>query len=92
MLELLAHRLFVEHAEYGVFAMHRGHDADAEVDEAALVADAETAVLGHAALGDVELAHDLDAGEDGVWCSRAMGAMACCSTPSMRYLTSSESS
>jgi hypothetical protein len=42
-----------------------GHDADAEVDEAALVANAEAAVLGDAALGDVELAHDLDAAEDG---------------------------
>ena len=46
--------------------MNGGHDGDAEVDEAALVADAEAAVLGDAALGDVELAHDLDAGEDGV--------------------------
>ena len=26
------------------------------------------------------------------WCSRAIGAIACCSTPSMRYFTSSESS
>ena len=65
MLELLAHRLLVEHAEDGVFAVDRGHDGDAEVDEAALVADAEAAVLGHALLGDVELAHDLDAAEDG---------------------------
>ena len=31
----------------------------------ALVADAETAVLGDAALGDIELAHDLDARNDG---------------------------
>ncbi len=46
--------------------MHGGHDGDAEVDEAALVADAEAAVLRDAALGDVELAHDLDAREDGL--------------------------
>ena len=45
--------------------MHGGHDGDAEVDEAALVADAEAAVLRDAALGDVELAHDLDAAENG---------------------------
>ena len=64
--EFLAHRLFVEHAEHGVFAVHSGHDADAEVDEAALVANAETAVLRDAALGDVELGHDLDAGQDGL--------------------------
>jgi hypothetical protein len=37
-----------------------------KVDQAALVADPETAVLGHAALGDIELAHDLDAGKDGL--------------------------
>ncbi len=63
--EFLAHRLFVEHAEDGVFAMDGGHDGDAEVDEAAFVANAEAAILGHAALGNVELAHDLDAAEDG---------------------------
>src|SRR4029077_17730002 len=42
-----------------------GHDGDAEIDEAALVADAETAVLGNAALGNIELTHHLDAGKDG---------------------------
>ena len=88
MLELLAHRLLVEHAEHGVFAVDGGHDGDAEVDQAALVAHAEAAVLGHAALGDVELAHDLDAAR-GWWCG-ARGRWApwpACSTPSMRYLT-----
>ena len=64
--ELLAHRLLVEHAEHGVFAVDGGHDGDAEVDEAALVAHAEAAVLRDAALGDVELAHDLDARNDGL--------------------------
>ena len=62
--ELLRHGLFVEHAEDGVFAMYSRHDGDAEVDEAALVADTKAAVLGDAALGDVELGHDLDAGQD----------------------------
>ena len=45
--------------------MDGGHDGDAEIDEAALVAHAETAVLRHAALGDIEFAHHLDAGNDG---------------------------
>ena len=63
--ELLAHRLLIEHAKHGVFAMDGGHDRDAEIDETAFVADAETAVLGDAALGDVELAHDFDARNDG---------------------------
>ena len=44
--------------------MNRGHDRDAEVDQAALVAHAETAVLRDAPLGDIELAHDLDARND----------------------------
>ena len=44
--------------------MNRGHDRYAEVDETALVANAETAVLGNATLSDVELAHDLDAAQD----------------------------
>ena len=65
MLELLAHRLFVENAQHGIFAVNRGHDRDAEVDQAALVAHAEAAVLRHALLGDVELAHDLDAAQNG---------------------------
>ncbi len=59
--ELLAHRLFVEHAQHGIFAVNCGHDGDAEIDEAALVAHAKTSVLRYAALGDIQLAHDLDA-------------------------------
>src|SRR6185437_12931492 len=42
-----------------------GHDRDPEVNRAPLVAHAEAAVLRHPALGDVELAHHLDAGQDG---------------------------
>ncbi len=45
--------------------MNRRHDGNAEVDQSALVADAEAAVLRDAALGDVELGHDLDARNDG---------------------------
>src|SRR6266436_4250951 len=65
LLKLLAHRLLVEHAEHGVLAVDRGHDRNAEVDGARVVLDAEAAVLGHAALGNIELAHDLDARNDG---------------------------
>src|SRR5580698_4732354 len=63
--ELLAHRLFIEHAQHGVFAVNRRHDRDAEVDGAPVVLHAEAAVLGHAALGDIELAHDLDTRDHG---------------------------
>ena len=42
------------------------HDGDTEIDQAALVANAETAVLRHAAFGDIELAHHLDAAQDGL--------------------------
>ena len=45
--------------------MDRRHDGDAEIDQPALIPHAEAAVLRHAALGDVELAHDLDARNDG---------------------------
>src|SRR5208282_2219455 len=61
LLKLLAHRLFVEHAEHGVFAVDRGHDRNSEVDGAPAVFHSKAAVLGHAALGNIELAHDLDA-------------------------------
>src|SRR5712692_9332847 len=64
LAELFAHRLFVEHAEHGIFAVDRRHDRNVEVDGALVVLYAETAVLGHAALGNVELAHDLDTGND----------------------------
>src|SRR5215469_77194 len=60
--ELLAHRLLVEHAEHRVLAVNGWHDRNAEVDGASVVLDAEAAVLRHAALGNVELAHDLDTG------------------------------
>src|SRR5271170_6109542 len=63
--EFFAEGFFVEDAEDGVFAVDGGHDGDAEVHEAAFVAHAEAAVLGDAALGDIKLAHDFNAGEDG---------------------------
>ena len=51
-------------AEDRVLAVDGGHDGNAEVDGAAAVADAETAVLRDAPLGDVELGHDLDARDE----------------------------
>jgi hypothetical protein len=45
--------------------MDRRHDRNTEIDGAAAVFDAEPAVLRDAALGNVELAHDLDTGNDG---------------------------
>ncbi len=64
MVELLAHRLLVQHAQHGILAVNRRHDGDAEVDQAVLVANSEAAVLRHAALGNVQLAHDLDAAQN----------------------------
>src|ERR1039458_7339939 len=64
-LELLAHGFLVQHTQYGVFAVDGGHDGDAEIDQAVLIAHAETPVLRHAFLGDIELAHHLDARDDG---------------------------
>ena len=85
-------RFFVENAKHGVFAVAGWHDRDAQIDEAALVPHAEAAVLRDAALGDVEIAHHLDTGKDrGVPFLRE-GCMACCRTPSMRYLTATSAS
>src|SRR6185437_2937927 len=63
--ELLAHRFLVEHAQHSVFAMHGGHDGNSKVDQPPLVAHAKTSVLGKPPLGDIQLAHNFDSGEDG---------------------------
>src|SRR5205807_8841812 len=62
--KFFAHGFFVKDAQHSVFAVDAGHDGDAKIDGAIVVAHAEAAVLGDAALGDVELAHHLDAGDD----------------------------
>src|SRR5215472_5415231 len=62
--ELLAHGFFIEHAQYRVFAVNRWHDGNAEVDQTAVVLHAKASVLGDAALGDIEFAHDLHASND----------------------------
>ena len=92
LVELFAHRFLIEDAEHGVFPMDREHDRDAEVDEAAFVADAETTVLGTRRSAISSSLMTLMRERMVEWCSRAIGAMAGCKMPSMRYFTSSESS
>ncbi len=67
LVKLLAHRLFVEYAQHRVLAVNRGHDGHAEVDGAFGIAvfHPEAAVLRDAAFGDIQLAHHLDARNDG---------------------------
>ena len=42
--------------QHGVLAVDGGHDGNAEIDQPVLVAHAETPVLRHALLGDIQLA------------------------------------
>ncbi len=67
LVKLLAHRLFVEYAQHCVLAVNRRHDGHAEVDGTlgSAVFHPEAAVLRNATLGDIELAHHLDARNDG---------------------------
>src|SRR4029077_19850650 len=46
-------------------AVHGRHNRNAKIDEAPFIANAEAAVLGDAALGDIEFAHYFNAREDG---------------------------
>ena len=45
--------------------MNRRHDGNAEIDGAAVVLNAETSILRNTALRNIQLAHDLDAGNNG---------------------------
>ena len=63
--KLLTHRFLVEHAQYGVFTMNGRHDGDTKINRPPAVTHPETTVLGNAALGDIQFAHHLDAGDDG---------------------------
>src|SRR5437879_5667252 len=65
IVELLRERLLIQHTQDGVLAVNGRHDGNAKIHKAALVAHAEAAILGHAAFGDIQFAHYLDAGEDG---------------------------
>ena len=64
-MELFGKRFLVEDAENGIFAVAGRHDGDAQVDEAAFVLHAEAAVLRDAAFGDVQIAQNFDARENG---------------------------
>ena len=53
----------VQQAHDDALAVHGGHAHDAHVDRPLLHGQAHAAVLGHALLGDVQVAHDLHAGD-----------------------------
>ena len=57
--------LFIEQAHDGFLPVDGGEGGDAEVDFVGVVAELDAAVLGEAAFGDVEVGHDLDAGDEG---------------------------
>ena len=64
-MEFLAHRLFIEHAQHRVFSMDGRHDGDAEINGPPAVTHPEAPILRHAALGNIQLAHHLNARNDG---------------------------
>src|SRR5665213_132473 len=64
VLKFLGECFLVQDAQHRVFSVTRGHDRNAEIDEAPFVAYPETSVLRHAPLGDVQLAHYFDARND----------------------------
>ena len=55
----------VQDAEHDLLAEDGGKGADAQVDGPLHDADLDAPVLRHAPLGDVEIGHDLQAGDDG---------------------------
>src|SRR5437867_2853412 len=57
--------LLVQDPDDPVLAVNAGHDGDAAIDGPPTDFQLETAVLWHALFGDVQLGHDLDAGNDG---------------------------
>ena len=60
-LHLVRQRLLVQNPQHRVLAVDAGDDGDAQVNQSALQADAKAPVLGHSALGNIELRHHLDA-------------------------------
>src|SRR5690606_36481646 len=63
-LEVQHHRLAVEQAHHHALTVRGRHRADAQVQLLALHPQHDPAILRQASLGDVELAHDLDAAYD----------------------------
>src|SRR5207302_8410172 len=47
-----------------IFTMPSGHDGNTDIDQPPFIRDAKATILRHAALGDIELTHDLDARDD----------------------------
>src|SRR6266404_2940885 len=60
-LEFFRKRLLVQYAQHRIFAVARGHDRNAQVDESTLVFHAKTAVLRNAPFGNIQFAKHLDA-------------------------------
>ena len=65
LVEVEADVAAVEHAHDDALAEHRRQHADAKVDRLVVDVQLDAAVLRQAALGDVEVGHDLDARADG---------------------------
>src|SRR5262249_41888095 len=63
-VEIETDRTAIEHPQYRCLTEHDGQDADAQVHLVAADIQLDAAVLRQAALGDVEIGHDLDAGRD----------------------------
>ena len=61
LVEVDVGAVLVEHAQDGRLAADEGQRGDADVDPAAVDVQGDASVLGHAALGDVQVGHDLDA-------------------------------
>ena len=64
LVEVDAGAVLVEDAQDGRLAAHERQRGDADVDPATVDVERDAPVLGHAALGDVEVGHDLDARDD----------------------------
>ena len=59
--QLIREAALIEDAQYGILAEHARHHRNPEVDFPAFAARSKPAILRHAALGDVQFRHDLDA-------------------------------
>ncbi len=55
--------LFVEQTQHHSFAIAGGQGGDAHVHRTVADLEGDAAILRHALLGDIELCHDLDAGD-----------------------------
>ena len=62
-----------QQTHHEAFAVGHGHGREAHVVVASGDLEPDAAVLGQALLGDVEVAHDLDARGDAAWSARGRG-------------------